>query len=281
MCHLRTTAKLFIPPILLDLKRGLQRRLKGGPVLPPLAFEGPLPSWQDAVARSEGWNSSAITEKTLSMASKVRDGIIEFEQDTLAREKIIYSDTILAFLVLTLARQKNRLDVVDFGGSLGTNFFQNRKILRNLGGIPFSWNIVERPVLADLGCRNFSTAELRFFTDIEQAAQSRADPIDAFLFSGSFQYLPDPPAFLDRLIAMGANILAFDRLLTSPALHHQPYIQRPDPEVYYRASYPVWCFSLTAFIENLTRKGFHLVEHFTPHPNATLNHCGMIFIRKD
>lgn len=281
MSHLRDTLKLFIPPVLLEAKRRIQRCLKPGPGLCRPAFEGPLSSWQDAVDRSEGWDASAITEKTLEMALKVRDGIIEFEQDTLPRSKIIYSDTILAFLLLTLARHHHRLDIVDFGGSLGTNYFQNRKILHCLGDIPFSWNIVERKVLADLGRAHFSTTGLQFFTDVEQAVRSRPTPIDAFLFSGSFQYLSDPLAFLDRIISLGANILAFDRLLTSPGPVHAPYIQRPDPDVYYRASYPVWCFSYTALIEHLKSKNFTLVEHFTPRPDTTLNHCGMIFVRKD
>jgi len=37
-------------------------------------FEGPYPSWEAAASQATGWDSPAITERTLAAALKVRDG---------------------------------------------------------------------------------------------------------------------------------------------------------------------------------------------------------------
>ena len=137
---------------------------------PPANFAGPYSSWQDAVAHSDGWDSSAILEKTLDLSLKMRDGLIVFQQDAIEYDRIIYSETILAFLAMASGMNGGKLDIVDFGGSLGTNFAQNRKILR-----PFiekgkcAWNIVERQLTVDLGRKHFEDANLRFFGALDEA----------------------------------------------------------------------------------------------------------------
>src|SRR5439155_15459226 len=106
-------------------------------------------SWQLAVDRSDGWDAAVITQKTLEAALQVRDGVVEWEQDTIVSRKILYSPAILALIILALARSNERLSIVDFGGNLATNYFQNRKILEHLAGMPVTWSIVERQILVD------------------------------------------------------------------------------------------------------------------------------------
>lgn len=277
----KETVKLFIPPIMLELRRRL-RPAPPAPAGPPLhrgMFQGPISSWEKAVASSDGWETSSLTDKTLEMALKVRDGLIEFEQDTVPRKKIVYSAPILAFIALVLSRHENKLDIVDFGGSLGTNYFQNRKVLRRLEKTQLTWNIVERPGLAELGSKHFAGPELMFYPSIEAAMKGNPPGRDSFLFSGSLQYLDDPLALLDKVVGLGAKIIAFDRLLVSPSENHEAYIQHLDPKIYYQTTFPVWCFSRERFIKHLTSKGFELVEHFTPNPDVHFDFCGMLFVR--
>jgi putative methyltransferase (TIGR04325 family) len=273
---LKRALRPFIPPVLMELRQRLAGKGRHGE-----GFVGPVPSWQDAVVRSDGWDASAITEKTLRLALQVRDGAIEFEQDTVPRKKIAYSVTTLAFIVLVLSRHRNSLDVLDFGGSLGTNYYQNRKILSSLAKTPFTWNVVERPVLAELGSKHFANSELKFYASLAEAMKSSPRGLDSFLFTGSIQYVDEPMALIESVVGMGATTIAFDRLLVSPTGSHEVFVQHPDPSTYYRATYPVWCFSRDAFIENLSARGFRLVEHFTGNPDAYFDHCGMLFVRPD
>jgi putative methyltransferase (TIGR04325 family) len=231
------------------------------------------------MARADGWDSPSITNKTLDSALRVRDGLAAFEQDGVVRPRILYSTTVLTFISLVLSLRPGHLDVIEFGGGLGTGYFQNRKILSNLTGVQISWNIVERPDLASLGSQYFEKPDLRFFSDIETAVAALNAAPEFFLFSGSLQCIAEPLSLLEQIIKLGVRVVAFDRLLVAPTREHAVFIQHPDPKIYYAATYPAWCFSKDLFISDLIAKGFTLIEHFTDSPQAYFDHCGMIFIR--
>jgi putative methyltransferase (TIGR04325 family) len=274
---LKAAARSVTPPILWESAHRLKSYLQGSRLSRNGQFEGPISSWEEAVALSDGWDSPDITTKVLSAALKVRDGLAEFEQDTIVHEKIIYSPTILAFLFLALASQKDRLNIIDLGGSLGSNYFQNRKLLKHITQTRIAWNIIDRPHIVKIGNERFQRSELKFFPGLEAARAGLADLPDAFLFSGSLQYFSEPISAINDVITAGAKIIAFDRVLVSPQASHGIYIQHSDREEYYAATFPVWCFSRDALIGHVTSRGFKLVEHFTPKPNTHFDHCGMLF----
>jgi putative methyltransferase (TIGR04325 family) len=277
----KAAARSVTPPILWESARRLKDYLAGLRLRPHDDFEGPLSSWEEAVALSDGWDSPAITTKALAAPLQVRDGCAAFEQDTIVYDKISYSPTILAFLFLALARQKERLHIIDLGGSLGSNYFQHRKLLTHLTQTAIAWNIIDRPHIVQLGHEHIQNSELKFFPSIEAVKAGLADLPEAFLFSGSLQYFSEPLSALNAVITAGAKIIAFDRVLVSPQASHAIYIQHPDPEQYYAATYPVWCFSRDALIGHVTARGFKLVEHFTPKPTTYFDHCGMLFARHE
>lgn len=277
MTSSKDVLRSLTPPILWRMAHGAQISLCSPN---RSTFEGPVSSWEAAVSGSDGWDSPVITHKTLDAALKVKQGLIEFEQDGVARERIIYSETILAFLLLVLSRHKDILNVIDFGGGLGTNYFQNRKILRQLSGTSVRWNIVERPVFAKLGAEHFQTNELNFYSTLEDALSNVTPIPDALLFSGSLHYVADPVSVLDQAINAGISIIALDRLLVSPENEHAVFIQHPNPYTHYKATYPVWCFSRDAFVARFVANGFMLVERFTGAPDAHFDRCGMIFVKR-
>lgn len=266
------------PPVLW----GLASRLKRHPMPKQWvqsAFAGPYPSWLEAEAASDGWASPMVLEKTLGASLSLRDGKIEFQQDTMIFPKIIYSPLILALLALSLQRDRERLFIFDIGGSLGTNFFQNRKLLDALGGVSVSWNVVEIPPTVEIGRKHFATPSLNFFDSINDARGAMPGVPQAVLFSGSLQYVRDYLNIVDQAIDTGAPFIAMDRLLTSPTVEHAIYIQQPSPEFYYAATYPVHCFSLSCFLREMKQKRLHLIEHFTQNPGTYFDHCGMLFER--
>src|SRR5262249_10376141 len=270
-------ARAVTPPILWASAHRLKSYLKEARLSRHGDFEGPISSWEEAVVLSDGWDSPAITTKALSAALKVRDGLAEFEQDTIVYDKIMYSPTILAFLFLALAQRKDRLTIIDLGGSLGSNYFQHRKLFKQITHTAIAWNIIDRPHIVKLGNEHFQNSELKFFPSLEAVRARVAARPEAFLFSGSLQYFSEPLSALNDVVTAGAKIIAFDRVLVSPQADHAIYIQHCDPEQYYAATYPVWCFSRDALIGHVTARGFKLVEHFTPQPNTHFDHCGMLF----
>lgn len=278
----KAVARSLCPPLLWRLGHSVKSRFnESTPARAPWEpFVGPLDSWQQAVERSDGWDADAITAKSLAAALKVRDGLAEWEQDTIVCNKILYSPAILAMLVLAVSRDRTRPSVIDFGGNLATNYYQNRKILAALPARDVQWHIVERPLFVDLGRRHFARDGLAFHPSIDDAVAAVGGAPDAFLFSGSLQCLAEPIATLDRVAALSVPVLAFDRLLVSPGDAHRIYVQRPDPTYYYPATYPSWCFAKAPFIARLREAGYALVEDFTQTPERAFDHCGMVFIRR-
>src|SRR4051794_16587839 len=117
--------RLVTPPVLWQAAG----RLRPARPSPTRTLQGPFPSWAEAEAHSEGWDQPNITEKMLDAALRVLDGLAPMERDGVIRDRIIYSQTILAFLILALSRGDE--SIVDFGGGLGSNYFQNARLLRN------------------------------------------------------------------------------------------------------------------------------------------------------
>ena len=102
------------------------------------------------------------------------------------------------------------------------------------------------------------------------------------MFTSSVQYLPDPHRLLDEVAASAIDVVAFDRLLVSPAAAEDgPYVQHPNRAVYYDATYPVWSFAKRPFIDRMAARGYSLVEAFDDDDTAPLDQCGLLFVRSD
>jgi putative methyltransferase (TIGR04325 family) len=261
--RLRVALQLLTPPIVW----GLRRRLSRGPL------EGPFASWEAASKHATGWDSPGIVEQALAAALKVRNGAAAFERDSVARESIIYSPTILAALLLAADRHR-ALDVIDFGGGLGSNYFQNLRLIRALAGAPTSWNVVELAPLARIGVEQFQTEQLRFHDDL--GAVRLAHPV--LLFTGSLQYVADAFALLERALGI-TDIVALDRVLVWDEAEHAVFVQRLDPRRFDRVTLPTWCFAKDALIAWFEARGFRLVEHFAGRARQRFENCGMLFVR--
>lgn len=264
MPNVRVALRLLTPPIVWRLAGRLRPRAR---------LDGPFPSWDAATARATGWDSPILTELALSAALKVKQGAAAFERDSRPRDRIVYSPTVLAALLLAAARYRE-LNVIDFGGALGSNYYQNIKLIRALAGTPVSWNVVERPVLAKLGAEQFQTDELHFHDDLAALRRERA----VLLFTGSLQYVADAFGLLEDAVR-GIDIVALDRFYVAPAADHAVYVQHLDPRRFGALTLPMWCFAQTALIGWFATRGFVLVERFTVSRERNFEFCGMLFMR--
>jgi putative methyltransferase (TIGR04325 family) len=264
MLNARGALRLLTPPVVWQLARRLRRRPR---------LEGPFVSWDVAAERATGWDSPRITELALAAALKVKNGTAAFERDSRTYDRIIYSPTILAALLLAVARYR-RLNVIDFGGGLGSNYFQNVKMIRALAETPISWNVIERPALAKIGAEQFQTVELRFHAEFAAARLENA----VLLFTSSLQYVPDAFGFLEEAIR-GIDIVALDHVLVSADKNHAIFLQHLDPRRFGKVTLATWCFAKDALIGWFAARGFVLVEHFQGVPYRHFENCGMLFMR--
>jgi putative methyltransferase (TIGR04325 family) len=255
MSELKSTAREWLPPAMVRWIR--QIRGEG------IRFEGDFASWEDARARCTGYDADEILAKVLTSTLKVKKGKAAFERDSVIFDEIEYAWTVLAGLMWAAAKNGGELNVLDFGGALGSSYFQNRKFLQTLSSV--HWNVVEQAHYVEAG-RNFIQDEkLRFYKTLEEClAENQPNVI---LLSSVLQYLESPFEIVHKLNEIGASCLIFDRTPLSLNEKDKLVIQKV-PSAIYSASYPMWIFSLPELKQRLAKNWSLIASSLSPEGNT-------------
>ncbi len=234
MRHLvRSILKRYIHPPLLRL----YRRIAGG-----VRFSGDYASWEEACRHATGYHSPEIIERVAAAALKVKKGEAVFERDSVLFEKPLYSWPVIAGLLWIASQKGGHLNIVDFGGSLGSLYFQVRRFLSRVD--PCRWSVVEQKHFVDMGRKHFEDDRLRFYDDLDSCIANE-NP-DTLLLSSVLQYLPDPGLFIDTVINKKFEFILVDRTPFFLTKKERLTVQKV-PSWIYPASYPAWIMNLARF----------------------------------
>ena len=238
-------------------------------------WSGDYRAWDEALSDSEGYDAPGIIERVAAAAWKVQRGEAAFERDTITFDSPDYAWPVLAGLLWISAR-RGRLDLVDFGGALGSTYHQHRRFLASLPEV--CWSVVEQPHFVEEGRKHFQDDRLRFYASLEACRLERAP--DTVLLASVLPYLRDPYALIDEIIASGCSFLILDRTTFNVEARDRLTVQTV-PERFYRASYPCWFFDERRLKERLAT-GFELVAEFEnpERTNIPSYFKGMIFERR-
>ena len=229
----------WIPPVLLRWFRQL-RGTEG------ICFKGNFTSWEEASAHCTGYDTEEILAKVLAATLKVKHGEAAFERDSVLFDQIDYVWPLLSGLMWAAARSGGRLNVLDFGGALGSSYFQNRRFLQTLPDV--RWNVVEQSHYVDAGRAHIEDEKLRFYKSIDECLT--VNQPNVILLSSVVQYLESPTDLIRELNRVGALCLIFDRTPFSLNREDKLVVQTV-PVSIYTASYPMWLFSMSKFTEIL------------------------------
>lgn len=236
-----------------DILSGL-RVLNGSRGTSGLGLAGDYSSWEDAREASTGYDDEAILEKTRIAALAAKRGEAAFERDSVAFSQPEYAWSLLAALMWIAARNGGRLSVLDFGGSLGSSYFQHRVFLDRLDSV--RWVVVDQPGHVRVGQREFADERLRFCATIGEAtAESQPHVV---VLSSVLQYLERPHEVLSELLGLECDHLVLDRTTVWDDLRDRLCVQTVPSEIY-DASYPCWVFSRGRLDAELGAAGYLLV----------------------
>ena len=170
-------------------------------------FKGSYETWDQALRMSTGYDDKAILERVLASTLLVKNGNAVFERDSVLFDEIQYSWPLLSGLMWCAARNMGKLSVLDFGGSLGSSYFQNRKFL---GGIKeINWNIVEQEHYVIVGKKYIQDDVLKFHNNIDDCF--RENSIDIVVFSGVLEFIDACYEVLENVICRGVKNIIIDR----------------------------------------------------------------------
>jgi putative methyltransferase (TIGR04325 family) len=157
------------------------------------------------------------------------------------------------------AQNKGELHLIDFGGSLGSTYFQNKLFLDTLTNV--SWNIVEQANYVKAGIESFQNEQLRFYTSIEECHSQSKNKISAMLFSSVLQYLEFPYDILKEACRLQTEYILIDRV--GFTLNNQDRITvQKVPAKIYEATYPCWFFGEKRFVSFFEENHYELVVAF-------------------
>jgi putative methyltransferase (TIGR04325 family) len=218
-------------------------------------WSGDYSGWPEAKDDSTGYDSSLILEKVKKSVLKVKNGEAVYERDSVLFDQIEYSGDILELFKAVL-NEKHSLNIVDFGGSLGSSYFQYSKLLNSNKKI--HWSVVEQNHFVDAGKKEIEDSSLKFFHTVDEALMFSKNEI--LLLSSVLPYLEKPYEILNELLKKDFRYVVVDRT---------PFIQRKNdrltvqvvPKEIYLASYPAWFFNEEKF-KNQFKNNYMLLREF-------------------
>lgn len=248
---LRKLLSLVTPPIVYWIARAINRHVKKPDPQATKSqtrfIEFPSSAWADLVERGGGgYSAEVVVQAVVAAAREVRAGRGIYERDGVVFDRIEYYWPTLAVLMLAAAKFRGELHLVDFGGSLGTAYFQNKRFFDRLPDV--CWTVVEQQSFVSIGTREFATDRLDFAISLDEAASRR--PIDVILCSAVVQYLEASQELLSQFADTTAQFLILDRVLMHDGDSDVLTLQIV-PDWIYKASYPCWVFSRSQLLARL------------------------------
>ena len=220
-------------------------------------FSGNYATWEEAKKNSTGYDSDNIMKKVRDAVLKVKNGLAVHETDSMLFDKIKYSWPLLAALMWCASQNDNKLNLIDFGGSLGTTYFQNRKFLKDIKEL--RWNIVEQKSFVECGKKYLEDEQLKFYDDIDSCCAKQSP--DIIVFSGVLQYLEEPYRVIEEIFKYQFEYILIDRTLFFTDSTPDRITVQNVPPAHYEASFPAWFFNMDKFLKYFDSK-YEMIEDF-------------------
>ena len=241
---LRTFVKRIIPSFLTRHITGLF-----------YGWYGNYADWETAKRKCSGYESGEILEKVKQSALRVKAGLAAFERDSVAFEEHKFNFHVLTIVMWIAAQNNGKITLLDFGGSLGSTYFQNRFFFDSLEEL--KWCIVEQPGFVETGKKLFQDEKLKFYYSIDDCLGNT--DVDIVLLSSVLPYLERPYELLDSIIRSRFKYLLIDKM---PFIRGSDRItiQKVNPRIY-KASYPCWFFNSNKFLDYMKQE-YDLISEF-------------------
>jgi putative methyltransferase (TIGR04325 family) len=215
-------------------------------VLPPMfqslferkMYYGNYSSWDEARSESNGYDSDVIITKVRDALLKVKRGEAVYERDSVLFDHIQYSFPVLSGLLRAALEDGGRLHVLDFGGSLGSSYYQNREFLKVCHDL--RWCIIEQEKFVTIGRESFQDDQLKFYYSLNECME--VETPNVVLLSGVLQSIENPYEVLREIISYRIKYVIIDRTTVTDSARDYLTVHRVPPEIF-PASFPQWVLS--------------------------------------
>ncbi len=220
---------------------------------PDISFNGLFDKWSDALNSSKSYQDEKIFNKVINAYKELNSGKGAYEKDGKLFFKQEFSIPLIS-IFNDVASYSREIKVLDFGGSLGTLFFQHSEYFKNKK-LEVNWSIVEQKHYVDYGKQNNNHSNLDFFYDVKEA--SRANKPNIIVVASALQYIENYPKTISEIIDLGADFIFLDKTPMYDGDNDFISVQNIPKHVYgKKTSYPMHIFSENKLIKFFKKNYF-------------------------
>lgn len=203
-------------------------------------WKGVYKSYQEAKDKCKGYDEDHILNRIRETTLRVKNKEIAYERDGIAYDEVHMNFPMLKTLLYIASKNDNELTVIDFGGSLGTTYYQNYPYLQHLKKL--KWCIIEQPKFVEAGKAEFENEHITFYNSIEECLAENTPQL--FIICSVLQYLEKPYQLLEEVKNTRIPYLLLDYVGYNDKKEDRITIQHVPPVFYgIEASYPCRFFS--------------------------------------
>jgi putative methyltransferase (TIGR04325 family) len=256
--------KFFIPPIFFEI---VKKSMKNNNTI---QFQKTSLQWREALKQTSGYASNDILVRCRDALLKVKNGEFPYERDSvLFTEKELFFPLLSALFFVSIKNEK-KLNIIDFGGSLGSTYYQNKDELKAVG-ISINWYIVEQENFVKCGKVNFENQELKFYFTIDDAFDVFNDRGAGLvcLLGSVLPYVEYPYSLIDQIYRKKIEYIIIDRTMFVDIVDEDILTIQIVPECIVKAAYPAWFLSLKKFLSFIKNR-YRIVFQWDAHYRMTL-----------
>ncbi len=198
-------------------------------------FHGNYSNWPEAREASAGYDHTAVLARVVAATRQVKAGQACWERDGWVFDTPEVNQPLLSALRGIAQENNGVLEIIDFGGSLGSTWWQHRAELETLAAV--HWKVVEQSHYVAAGAE-FADRSISFYGSINEALSGGRPSV--MLFSSVLSYLENPWSVLKVAACCGIPHIIIDRT-PLVAGRTRLTVQRTPPALG-GGSYPCWLF---------------------------------------
>lgn len=222
-----------------------------------VSYSGNYSSFGEARERMDknkhggGYDADTIFKKVSESTLAVLRGDAVFERDSFLFHEKATNYNLLMYLY-RYRIEDGHLDVLDFGGALGSTYLQHRN---ELEAIQAKWMVTEQPHFVEFGKQHVASGGLGFARN-EELEPGWAS-FNVLLFSSVLQYIEDAESLVKSMCSRRCRHIIIER---TPVSGRSWYWVETVHEPIYEAVYPCRVFEEGAFTRLFTDNGYELVD---------------------